>query len=48
MWFSIAVSSGLEIAIKYRDVITTLMTPAEISVAEKLAKEFISKNNKEC
>ncbi len=45
MWFKLAVSrlppgEGRDIAVKARDIAAMRMTPAQISEAEKLAREW--------
>jgi hypothetical protein len=49
MWFNIAASSGKsENASKNRDIVAELMTPADISTAQKLARECVRKNYTGC
>ena len=49
MWFNIAASSGKsKSASKNRDIIAKQMTPADISAAQKLARECVAKNYKGC
>ena len=48
MWFNIAASSGKETASKSRDIVAKRMTPADISAAQKLARECVRKNYKGC
>ena len=48
MWFNIAASQGDENAVKGRDMIAKEMTPADISTAQKLARECVKKNYKGC
>ncbi len=45
MWFKLAVSrfppgEGRDKAVKYRDIVAETMTPAQISEAQKLAREW--------
>jgi uncharacterized protein len=48
LWFNIAASLGNETAIELRDLIVQLMTPADISKAQQLARECVAKNYKGC
>ena len=49
MWFNIAASSGeSKKASKNRDIIAKQLTPADISAAQKLARECVRKNYKAC
>ena len=48
MWFNIAASSGNKDAVENRDIIAERMTPADISAAQKLARECVSKKYKGC
>jgi len=48
MWSNIAASSGDADAVKIRDIITSLMTAADISKAQELARECVKKNYKGC
>ena len=48
MWYNIAASSGEKIARENKDIIVTKMTPAEISTAQKLARECVRKKYKGC
>ena len=48
MWWNISASTGNKSAVKNRDIITNKMTPADISVAQKLARECIEKKYKGC
>jgi TPR repeat protein len=48
MWFNIAASSGDEDASKNRDSVAKRMTPADISTAQKLARECVRKKYKGC
>ena len=48
MWWNIAGSSGNKNAVKNRVIIAKKMTPADISAAEKLARECIRKKYKGC
>ena len=48
MWFNISVSTGYENAIKGRDIVARKLTPADLSAAQKLARECVAKNSKGC
>ena len=48
MWWNIAVSQGHKGAIRNRDIVAKRMTPADISAAQKLARECVSKKYKGC
>jgi len=48
MWLNIVVASGFEGAVTARDAVASLMTPADISKAEKLARECVAKDYKNC
>ena len=48
MWLNIAASQGNENAVKSRDLIAKVMTPAQIAEAQKLARECVKKNYKDC
>jgi len=49
MWLNIAASvGGNEIASKNRDIAAKKMTPAQIAEAQKLARECVAKNFKDC
>ena len=48
MWLNIAASSGGKVVVKNRDILTKQMTPADISAAQKLARECVRKNFKGC
>jgi hypothetical protein len=37
-----------ELAAKWRDIVAKLMTPADISAAQNLARECAKKNYKDC
>jgi uncharacterized protein len=43
MWFNIAFENGLKLAIKNRDVIAKKLTPADISKAQAMAREWMKK-----
>ena len=40
MWFNLAAAQGIELASKNRDIIANKMTPAQISEAQRLAREW--------
>ncbi len=44
MWYNLAVAQGNETARENRDIIAALMTPADISKAQKLAREWTEKH----
>ncbi len=48
MWGNIAASNGYENGVKLRDLAAGLMTPADISTAQNLARECVRKNYKGC
>ena len=48
MWSNIAASSGIENASNNRDIIAKLMTSADISKAQDLARECVRKKYKGC
>jgi hypothetical protein len=52
MWYNIAASSGdkdvAKLAAEGRDIVTKKMTPADISAAQRLARECVRKNYKGC
>ena len=43
MWFNIAAANGYKAAIKKRDLTAKTMTPADISKAQAMAKEWMKK-----
>jgi hypothetical protein len=44
MWFSLAAAEGNEKAVQNRDLAEKRMTPAEMSKAERLAREWLEKH----
>jgi len=48
MWANISASNGDEDAIELRDLLAQEMTSADISEAQKLARECVAKNYKGC
>ncbi len=48
MWGNIAASNGNENGAKLRDDVEKVMTPADISVAQRLARECVQKNYNDC
>jgi len=48
MWLNIAASSGDKDAVKDREIVAGMMSPADISAAQKLARECVKKNYKGC
>ena len=48
MWWNIAASSGNKSAVKNRDIVAKIMTPADISKAQELARQCVRKKYKGC
>jgi TPR repeat protein len=48
MWWNIAAANGNEDGGELRDFVAERMTPADISVAQRLARECVRKNYKGC
>ena len=48
MWGNIAATNGNELGAKLRDEFEKKMTPADISTAQKLARECVKKKYKGC
>ena len=48
MWFNIAASLGNEYASKNRDIVAGLMTPADISKVQQLARECVANDYMGC
>lgn len=48
MWLAVASSRDYKFAIKNRDFLRKTMSPKDVSVAERLARECIAKNYKRC
>ena len=48
MWGNISAANGNELGRKLRDSFEKKMTPADISAAQKLARECVRKNYKGC
>ena len=48
MWENIAATNGNELGAKLRDTFEKKMTPADISAAQKLARECVRKKYKGC
>jgi TPR repeat protein len=48
MWWNIAASQGEEGAAENRDIVAMVMTPADISKAQDLARDCVAKNYKDC
>jgi hypothetical protein len=46
MWWTIAASQGHETARKNRDIVEKKMSPANVSKAQKLAREWMKKQKK--
>jgi TPR repeat protein len=47
MWLNLAAAKGLENAAQRRDLVASQMTPEQIAEAQRLAKEWIEKHEKE-
>ena len=48
MWGNLAASNGNELGAKLRDFVEKKMTPADLSTAQKLARECVRKKYKGC
>ena len=48
MWFNIASANGLEKARENRDLVAKKLTPNQMAVAQKLARECVKKDYKNC
>ena len=48
MWGNIAATNGNKKSVKFRDFVEKKMTPADISTAQKLARECVRKKYKGC
>lgn len=48
MWYNLATSNGHAESGMYRDAIATVLTPAAIEEAQKLARECVAKDYKGC
>ena len=48
MWGNLGASNGNENGAKLRDLVAKKMTPADISKAQRLARECVKKNYKGC
>jgi hypothetical protein len=48
MWWNIAAISGDKTVSKNMGILVKQMTPADISAAQKLARECVAKNYKGC
>ena len=48
MWLNFSASTGLANAMEGRKIVEKRMTPADISAAQKLARECVAKNYKGC
>ena len=46
MWYNISGANGHENSAKARDRLTKIMTPEQIAEAQKLAREWLAKNQK--
>ena len=48
MWFNLAARSGSEDSVKYRDTVEEKMTQEQVAQAQRLARECVSKQYKNC
>ena len=48
MWFNIASSNGNEISRDNRDIVAERMTPDQLAEAQRLARECVKKDYKNC
>jgi len=48
MWFNIAASDGNADATINRDIVAKKMTPADLSIAQELARQCVERNYKGC
>ena len=48
MWLNIGSANGIENTGKYRDIVAKMMTPADISKAQAMARECMSSDYKKC
>jgi hypothetical protein len=48
MWFNIAAIDGNADAIKNRDIVAKLMTPAQLAQAQQLATRCMKSSYKDC
>ena len=48
MWGNLSASNGYENGAKLRDLAALALTPADLSTAQKLARECVRKNYKGC
>ena len=44
MWANLAAAGGFEAAVEIRGMIAKEMTPADISVAQRMAREWLAKH----
>ncbi len=44
MWFNLAAAQGIEVARENRDILAKKMTPADISKAQAMAREWLEKH----
>jgi TPR repeat protein len=44
MWWNLAAAQGHENAVKVRDLVAGVMTPADISEAQRLAREWLEEH----
>ncbi len=46
MWFNLTAAQGDKDAAKNRDIVESKMTPADVSEAQRLAREWMEKHGK--
>ncbi len=46
MWYNLAAAQGDKAAAKNRDIVATKMTPDDVSKAQRMAREWLSKHGK--
>ncbi len=46
MWYNLAAAQGDKAAAKNRDIVATKMTPNDVSKAQRMAREWLSKHGK--
>ena len=48
MWLNLAAALGYELALKVRDLVSDMVTPADIEQAQALATACIERSYKDC
>ena len=48
MWHDIAATNGNDLATKNRNIVAGIMTPAQVSEAERLSRECLESNYRDC